>query len=256
MKTPALWLSESTALNDTSEFTYGRDCLVSLLQQREVYVDTAARFCLTMALLGLQSNTGLMIGSLTTRPDDLGQWRAYGDGAAGCVIGIDAGFLYDDAGVAVRTVMYDPDTVDCILKSGLKVLQQTYKHDPKNIAQLMESSRWLVSDLFAIKHPAFADEREVRISRMLVSDDRGGLVDIGGNDRNGNKTPVLRVETRAGAFGPTRYVSLPLINASGRHAIRSIGLGPAMSAEERATHARRFEAAGVETWMSALPFRR
>lgn len=120
----------------------------------------------------------------------------------------------------------------------------------------MEISRWLVSDLFAIKHPAFADVREVRISRMLVSDDRGGLVDTGGNDLYGNKTPALRVETRAGAFGPTPYVSLPLVNERGRHAIRSIGLGPAMSVEERATHVRRFETAGVETWMSALPFRR
>lgn len=256
LETPALWLSEYTALNDTSEFTYGRDRLISLLQQREVYVEAAARLCLTMALAGLQSNTGLMIGSLTTRPDDLGQWRAYGDSAAGCVIGIDSRFLYDRAGVAVRAVVYDPDTVDRVLKAGLTVMQETYEEHPNDIAEVMEMARWLTSDLFAIKHPAFADEREIRVSRMLVSDGHGGLADVGGNGESGKRTPSLPVETRTGAFGPTRYLSLPLTDDHGGHAIRSIGFGPAMSVGDRAANAHRFEAAGIETRISALPFRR
>ncbi|MEQ7154081.1 DUF2971 domain-containing protein [Brevundimonas aurifodinae] len=255
-KNPALWLSEYTALNDTTEFTYGRDRLIALLQQREVYVDAAARLCMVMALEGLEANTGLMIGSLTTRSDDLGQWRAYGDSASGCVIGIDAEYLSDRAGVAVRTVIYDPDTVDRILRAGLTVLQQTYEENPEDIAAVIEISRWLASDLFAIKHPAFADEREVRVSRMLVGDGVGGLIDVGGNDRDRGIMPELSVGTRAGAFGPTRYLSLPLTSDGGRHAIRSVGFGPAMSADERAAQSRFFATEGIETWMSALPFRR
>lgn len=256
VEAPALWLSESTALNDTSEFTYGRDRLIALLQQREVYVETAPRLCLAMALEGMRLNTGLMIGSLTTRSDDLGQWRAYGDSAAGCVIGIDSRFLYDRAGVAVRAVVYDPEIVDLVLKAGLTVVQESYEEHPNNIAEVIESARWLTSDLFAIKHPAFADEREIRVSRMLVSDGYGGLVDVGGNGESGKRTPSFPVKTRMGAFGPTRYLSLPLTDGHGGHAIRSIGFGPAMTVGDRAANVTQFEAAGIETWISALPFRR
>lgn len=256
VETPAIWLSEHTALNDTSEFSHGRDRLIALMQAREVYTDLTARLYLGAALQEMETSLGLMVGSLTARRDDLSQWRAYADDGAGCVIALDSAYLQEEAGVAMRTVIYEPQTVDKILKAGLTVLQQTFEEDPENADEIMDMARGVTSDLFTIKHPAFSDEREVRICRMLVPDGLGGLTDVGGNRGDRGSTPAFPVRTREGRFGPTRYLILPLVADDGSHAIRGIGLGPAMPAEDAAANEEWFARHDIPTWTSGIPFRR
>jgi hypothetical protein len=255
VESQSIWLSEHTAMNDSSEFAYARERLLSLLRDREVYLDSLVRYCLILALQGLSENTGLMIGSLTARQDDLGQWRSYATNGSGCVLGLDARYLEHDAGVAIRTIVYDETMADCVLRLGLGVMQEQLAAYPDDPATLLEFGQRLTADLFTIKHPGFVDEREVRISRMLVRGQNGELTDVGGNRAGGGHTPALAVAVRDGAFGQTRYIALPLSGDDKSSAIVSIGLGPTMAPEAAADNTDFFAAHGLEVWRSTLPYR-
>jgi hypothetical protein len=251
----SIWLSEHSAMNDSSEFAYARDRLLALMRDREVDMDTLARYCMVSAVEALIEGTGLMLGSLTARRDDLGQWRSYASNGAGCVLGIDAAYLEHDAGVAIRTVLYDETQVDRMLRIALGVVQQQYADAPDDVAMLMDFARHAAIDLFNIKHPGFADEREVRIARMLVRAEDGSLSDVGGNRTDGSEVPSMPVAKRTGAFGETNYVALPLSRRDGSNAIVSVGLGPTMSDTDRVQHRAFFEAHGLTVWQSTLPYR-
>lgn len=251
----SIWLSEYSAMNDASEFVHGRDQLMALMRDRVSYVGDAPRYCIASALAGLTQNTGLMIGSLTARRDDLSQWRFYSCNASGCVLGIDARYLEHDAGVAVRTVLYDEQEVRRLLLAGLSVVQQAYEDEPQNLAQLTDLARHFAADLFTIKHPSFADEREIRISRMLNRVSSEELKDVGGNRSGGGCTPPLSVATRNSPRGPTRYVALPLLCDDGSSAITSVGLGPAIASPAAAELGAYFRSIGLQVWRSTLPYR-
>ena len=254
VETRSIRLSEHTAMNDSSEFTYARNRLLALIRDRKVYMDLGARFAVVAAIEALSTNTGLMIGSLTARSDDLGQWRNYAANGTGCVLGLDARYLEQHAGVAVRTVLYEETMVDRILMAALSVVQAQWDEAPGDVVILVEFARRAAADLFTIKHPCFADEREIRISRMLVRDN-DELQDVGGNRTDGGKTPVLDVATRDGAFGPIRYVALPLTRDDGTSAIINVGFGPAMSTNIADANRGFFEAFGAAVWRSTLPYR-
>lgn len=248
-------MSEHTAMNDASEFTYARNRLETSISNRELHTDLATRLAVVFALEGVADSTGLMIGSLTARRDDLGQWRSYASNGQGCVLGLDARYLEHDAGVAVRTVIYDEATVDLMLRLGVDVVQKQFEEAPEDRSTLNDYARHLAVDLFSMKHPCFADEREVRISRMVVRNGCGDFEDVGGNRTGGRKTPALAVEARDGSFGLTRHISLPLSRDDGSRAIVSVGFGPMMEPDRAAESSDFFEKHGIEVWRSTLPFR-
>lgn len=253
-ETRSIRLSEHTAMNDASEFDYARERLLEIMRDRRVYMDLGARFAVLAAIEALSANTGMMIGSLTACCDDLGQWRSYADNGKGCVLGLDARFLEHDAGVAIRTVLYQESMVDRMLKAALSVVQNQWAEAPDDAETLLEFAQHVVADLFTIKHPCFADEREIRISRMLVRE-HDGFQDVGGNRTDGGKTPVLAVATRDGAFGPTRYVTLPLTRDDRTSGIVSVGFGPAISTDIADANNGFFEMRGASVWRSTLPYR-
>jgi len=152
-------------------------------------------------------------------------------------------------------VVYDEALVDRMLCLGLGVVQQQLEDDPDDHPTLSDYARRLCVDLFSMKHPGFADEREVRISRMLVRNGDGALEDVGGNRTGGEKTPALPVGLRAGRFGPTRYVDVPLARQDGSSAIVSVGMGPTMSADAAPEASDFFQSHGLEIWRSSLPYR-
>ena len=255
LSSQTFWLSDYASLNDTSEYVHARDRLLAMMSNREVYLDLTVRVLVIAALTNMERSTRMMIGSLTSRRDDLNQWRLYGDNTAGCVLGLDARFLQEEAGVAIRSIVYDPKRSEALLKAGLTILQDGYEAEPENHEELTTFANHLIGDFFAIKHPAFADEREVRICRMLVRDAEQ-LMDVGGNTAGGAGTPVLRPESRSAAFGMAPYVALPVTKTDGSSAIISMGFGPMVSDAAYEAEEASMGEHGMEIWRSALPFRR
>lgn len=225
LENKALWLSDFTRMNDASEYVYARACLLENYQARQRYVDLIPRLIFSNALLGLEANTTMFVGCLSQDDQDAHQWQHYGAHGAGCAIGLDASLLAE-AGVAMRRVVYDRAEFDRFTAAGIDMLQTQFEEEPDDLLSLQELARYFVSDLFAFKHPDFADEKEIRMSRMLVRTEPGGTWrDVGGHDRSGGELPALEVHVRNGAQGMTSYISLPLETRAGC-AIRSLTLGP------------------------------
>jgi len=232
---------------------------VDAYQNRQVWVDNLPRYAATTALVGSEAHTVMLIGCLTSAKDDLDQWRRYGGNTQGCVIGIDAQFLEKSAGVTIRQIRYGPDDLITFVNSGLLMLQTHYEESPDDMSSLQELASFFVADLFAFKHPAFASENEIRISRMLCIDENTehGIRDPGGHGLDGALLEPLPVKIRDGTFGPTRYVELPLSFPDGRSAIRSFGFGPSYPNSAKAAfeelNATTHEPA--ELWQSVIPYR-
>jgi len=246
-------LSEFTAMNDPSEFAYAKGELNALLDADSPHLDFAPHYALAHAFEQLESSTGLLLGSMTTRRDDLTQWRLYGDNGQGCVLGIDAAYLEHDVGVRICRIMYDPKNVAAALKGMLTVLQEQWEEDQTDFTTLQDFARRIVMDMFTIKHPSYADEREVRISRMLNRVGNGYL-DPGGNGRGGVHVKANDVEVRQGRYGDVCYIALPL-KLENVSAIRSIGFGPCVSDDAFNSTRDMFERASIEVWRSSIPYR-
>ena len=246
-------LSEFTAMNDPSEFSFARGELDLLLNQDAPHLDLVPHYALAHAFDELEAATGLLIGSLTTRNDDLTQWRLYGDNGKGCVLGFDADYLEHDAGVRICRVLYEPSEVAAALKAMLTVLQEQWQEDQEDFEALRDFARRIVMDMFTIKHPSYADEREVRVSRM-VTRVGGGYIDPGGNGRDGVRVPPNEVHSRKGRYGNVAYIGLPL-NLTGSSALTSVGFGPCVSDDVFNAAEIEFERAGITTWRSAVPYR-
>ncbi|WP_342360717.1 DUF2971 domain-containing protein [Terrarubrum flagellatum] len=259
LKSRKFWLSEYSKTNDSSEYTYSRENYVRAYQNRQVYIDDVPRLAATTALVGSETNASMFIGCFTENRDDLGQWRSYADNGRGCVIGIDPRYLRDEAGVAIKRIVYSEIDLDRFVNIGLSMLQDHYCAGPNDRRELSSLATYFVADLFAFKHPAFVAENEIRVSRMLVVDEseKYGLRDVGGRTASGNRVDALDVKMRPGLFGDTRYIELPLSVGHCGSAIKSIGLGPACSTsvEAEIQDMNRSLPEPLQVWRSPIPYR-
>ncbi len=246
-------LSEFTAMNDPSEFAFAKEKFNALLDKNSPHLDLIPHYVLAQTFDELEEATGLLLGSLTTRDNDLTQWRLYGDNGQGCVLGLDAAYLEHDAGVRICRIMYDPDIVSTLFESMITALQEQWNEDQSDLATLQDFARRVVMDMFTIKHPAYADEREVRISRMLIRAN-DAYADPGGNASDGARVQPTNVLVRKGRYGDVAYIALPL-NLRGTSAIKSVGFGPRVSDEAFDAAKSKFENAGIKLWRSNIPYR-
>ncbi|WP_157835877.1 hypothetical protein [Roseivivax marinus] len=245
-------------MNDKSEYLYSRSKFVEAYQNREVWVEEVPRWMANIKLNTHEPSTVMMIGCLTEDHDDVGLWERYANFGKGCVLGFDANWLSERAGVAIRRVSYDADYLRDFVNAGLATLQSHYEENPEDCDELAQFATMFVLDLYAFKDPRFCSEREVRISRLTLTDDTAefGLVDPGGQRIDNQEVPALQIQQRRGAYGPTRFVELPLWDENEKPVIRSLGYGPNIDVEAEAsvkdaasTHPE------ITQWKSDLPLR-
>ncbi len=245
-------------MNDKSEYIYARSRFVEAYQNREVWVEEVPRLMANFMLNSHEPSTVMMIGCLTEERDDVGMWSRYADSGKGCVLGLDANWLAERIGVAIRKVSYDAEYLREFVNSGLAMLQAHYEEAPTDREGLRELAAMFVLDLYAFKDPRFCSEREVRVSRLTLTDHAAefGLVDFGGHDIHGYATPALSVKQRRGAYGATRFVELPLWELGETPLIRSLGLGPSITREAEALVKSTAEQySEIALWNSDVPLR-
>jgi hypothetical protein len=163
LRSDTFWLTEYSKTNDSSEFTYARDRFLKTYNERTVWIEEIPRLLATTNLIELESETTMMIGCFSIEGDDLGQWKEYGDRGRGCVIGFDALQLKEECGVAIKKIGYDANDLSHFVSAGLAMLQGQYEERPEDLGNLNELAAFFVADLLAFKHPAFVQEREIRI---------------------------------------------------------------------------------------------
>lgn len=257
IRNETLRLSEFSMMNDSSEYTYAKSRFLEFYQNREVWIEEFPRYLMSMRLASHEPTTVMMIGCLTEDRDDVGLWDRYAAAGTGCVIGIDATWLADRAGVQLRRVSYDPDYMRIFVNSGLSMLQKQYEESPDDKDQLSELAAFFVMDLYAFKDPRFRSEREVRVSRLATADTSAkyGLADVVGHTNDGEDLPPLTVQLVESRFGPKRFIDLPLRHSEPRSALRSVGLGPTSTPETREIIAAACSDADIEIWQSNVPLR-
>ena len=258
LRSKTLRLSEFSMMNDKSEYTYARDKFVKTYREREVWVEEVPRWMAAIRLVTHEPATTMMIASLCEDGDDVGLWDRYANQGNGCVIGLDAHWLADRAGVAIRRVSYNPDYLRDFVNAGLGMLQDQYQDNPSDLDTLTELASFFVLDLYAFKDPRFQSEKEIRIGRLTATDESAPycLIDPGGHRADGTGTPPLPVLRRNGPFGPVRYIDLPLQNDGQDSAIKSVGFGPSTkSACKLLVEQTVCEIPEIEIWQSDVPIR-
>lgn len=258
LRSNCLRLSEFSKLNDSSEFNYSKNIFIDELKKNGVDVDQRIRVLLPLLLPNFEKNTTLLIGSLTESSDDVAMWERYAEGGRGCVLGIDADWLVNHAGVMVRKVVYEETKLRDFANASLLMLHNNFvpsKTDQKDIFNL---ASFTIADLFAFKHPSFKSEQEVRVGRMVIANERfeTGFYDAGGQTAAGLNVDPLTINQRIGPYGETRFVDLPLGANGVRSAIKSIGLGPKYLADEKAFfNLLEEDSSKVRIWKSEVPLR-
>lgn len=224
LDTCTIWMSDFAYMNDPQEYHYAREAYLKAYHARKEFIDLTPRLHLTTSLLTLEANTRMFIACVSPVCNDSHQWNRYGDGGRGCVIELDSEFLEKRAGIAMRKVVYERRDFERVVAAGLRMMQTQFEEYPDDQGELEFLSKSFVSDFYAFKHPDFAPEREIRLSRLIVGqgDD---LEDVGGHRSDGTSLPALPVLRRSGTAGITPYIALPL-RCEDDGAIRSVIVGP------------------------------
>lgn len=256
LQTSSFWASSYRTMNDPGEIEYGLDVLgeawrsisAGYPQQTVRYID---RLIDPGSLSEAFDHVHLL--SASREGDSLSQWRAYA-GKDGVSLGLDASApLWSDPRVLQVTSpnIWDMSWVKVLYRRPvqlargrhflLEILRRLEQDAfPGNPAAYMTSQMYTIAQVASFKHPAYADERELRSTVML-----------------GGARPPIR-DTTSGA---TPYVPFIRLGQSGEVLplpVTTVRFGPAASPDQVATYRRIMDEAGYERTplvASTIPFR-
>lgn len=218
-----IWLSNIYAMNDSSEFEWGRQLFIKALKENKGEFDQAFRIFIISKVMSTVPNTLPLIACFSINGDLLSQWRAYADDGKGFSIGFDTNSIYEGLGVNLNSVVYDENKQYLLVLNTLKGLHALWKENEENYDEIDEPSKIFSIDLVYLKNPTFFEEQEIRIIRLLVKHGES-FVDIGGNSKINSIEP-LTVLLRSRDENEIEYIKLP-IKTNTEHIIKEIIIGP------------------------------
>lgn len=186
--TRELWFTNVLHLNDPREFDYGLSIARDYLEECEARSPFSQHIC-SMIREGLADSNfaqafGFYVFSLSPDPDELGQWRAYGDSGRGFAVGFSAEWFHPKPKsmelvdpIFVAPVAYGRDAtlqrhreaIDHVLQVGeaaiKKVSHDTHRKDfIVHLASLLSTE--LIFNSLISKDEAYGSEREVRLIKV------------------------------------------------------------------------------------------
>jgi hypothetical protein len=259
VKNRVLWASDVWFMNDTREGYYGNEVLRRVLDDFnpsspvETEIHTRA-----MGLLNaLESQDDVVrsyIACLSLAGDQLSQWRAYG-WPRGFSLGFDSQQLRQVfpalpgiGTVTWRKVGYEPGVHESMFLGFLHDAITDAGRRPEGEAAAPYADQFILRAVLlapAFKASAFAEEKEVRLQIFTTS--------------SADSKPELNF--RAGAYGLTPYVEVPLAEAGATiiPSLREVIVGPQPNQAEAARATRqllaRHEYTDVDVRLSNVPLR-
>ena len=210
-----LWASSIRHLNDAAELNYATELIENRLEsytqdKTREWKEFTKRIPRYLALL---READCHVGSFSQEKDQLGQWRAYTGGGAGFSIGFDFVRMRDFAraqGYKLVRCVYSQqehdEMSDAVVKRIREVLQSSVED------ALAFAAHQVLQIGTIVKHPAFAEEREWRITREVDLEEatkfrtgKSMLIPYGElifQDENHN-TPIVEI-----VVGPTPHMEL------------------------------------------------
>ncbi len=245
-----IWFTSIFHLNDPSELRHGLKCAVYELRNRrgiagqqgdtvtQWVCDDVERFVTAPELI---SEFGFFVASFSRAPDDLGQWRAYGDDGRGFAIGFAPSLFAVDQTVSapnpgdnifVAPVTYGDqatrqqqgEAITTALDYIKDAIKDPIKKDSDQIKRFIVHMRrellvCLIWNSIVTKHDAYSSEREVRLIIL------------------GRRCSFTRIETRTRKSELVPFIRSP-IQRKIQRSISKIIIGPAAEpgAEDAVKH--------------------
>ena len=214
------WATEIRHLNDTSELRYPRKKLLaaveSLRAARDVHWSTDTIEELIASWANTERGPETFVASFCSDGDNLSQWRGYGDGGNGFAIGLDREALAMATraqGYNLVRLMYEGSEQEALLTEAVRdavPILDEWARDPDSAPnaamQLLLLSFGFLHALVFLKNPYFHDEREWRLTRIVLPEEP---VRRGTHLREGENIPHEIVDLAEGSsireivVGPT-----------------------------------------------------
>lgn len=256
----AIWASDIRYMNDSSELSYAMDVVADVIKEVGASIENKV---IASFLAGGEAIVGTIdrgirpfIACFCEEADLLSQWRGYAPGQAGVSLGVNlsgqavVGQLPPK--VQLRRVIYDPEqqrlTVKAVVEAWVRTAEVLLSsqdgsiNEPTDlfhysgIAALQES---VAEHLLCFKHPAFSEEREWRLIRLVDLEEEQllaadltaeaeielvrkthGIPDLPFRTRSSTNAEGLDVRFRQSSLALIPYVELSLVHLMGPFAGR------------------------------------
>jgi hypothetical protein len=232
-----VWLSAFYALNDTTERSWGYLIFEKAIKELERDVDSTFIDNIRTLVNATYFQSLVMIGSFSLDADVISQWRAYADDGRGFAIGFSPKLI--KAPAKKLRVLYEEQLQLQELLANLKHVHDYeksigYKYDEKFEQHLFHVG----ADLCAYKHPAFREEREIRLAHLAGLAPEGKsrkIIPLGAIDPDGRRLMSLlrrrlskpletRFRHRNGVLVP--YVAMDYTHNGKLAPVKEVVLGP------------------------------
>lgn len=248
LQTDSMWLSNISFMNDATEGVFGRERIVRRLHQRSDwrrYAPTRLLEPFDRAVSFLESSTPSLpelwcvyIGSTSKVADDLGQFNAYGQYQLELDLQTLTSVATAGSRVKYAPVVYGDDAADRLIDEKLDQFVEyfTFETFGRNNSVWERVGRSLAVEIIAtrfhIKHAAFANECEIRISAET--------------------SPAVAPSFRVRGDVVVPYIVLPLGGA-----VTAVHLGPRLDQLAQLGMSRLLSSVGMtqSVTSSAIPFR-
>ncbi|WP_156032607.1 DUF2971 domain-containing protein [Parvularcula oceani] len=229
LSSKSIWLSDYGFLNDSTEVAYGYNVASTILADLELpywssSTDIKRPDQPNFAEMARREQSSLsvrpMIASFTTEPDDLSQWRAYGNVCVGVRAHSVVNTLLNDA--MFCPVIYDEQSQRTVFEKFFKFRNFAFNHDADHYSYRDIEKRYLDDQALLLrlasmmKHSSFSPESEIRAAYFHPT---GSYLD--------NGEPIVRYRSRNDLVIP--YVSssdLKNFSHQKEVIVESIKIGP------------------------------
>jgi hypothetical protein len=237
IQSEALWATEISQLNDTTEISYSRELLCRIADR--FHASSASEYALHLAkqaatgMATAPNNPRMFVASLTDDGDNLSQWRGYATQGHGLAIGFDRNVLETSAlaqGYTMVPIIYDESEQEQHFAKALSEIVEIIdgwgadpRHAPSPIEQVLSLGLGLTLAAMFIKNPYFRDEREWRLVRLIME----GVWDENSHTRvrGGEVVQYEAIELANGNSGENRIVEIvagPLLSIDEEYQVREI----------------------------------
>lgn len=225
-------LSDINTMNDYGELHWAYDRFIEAVNYVRADYDDKYFDFLDATISQTQLHTLPLLSCFSTDGDVLSQWRAYSDDGMGVAVGFDSKTM-ENLAVRCGPVTYDPVAQVGFFRDLIAAAFPAWKlaNDKKDRRLLSEYLAMQTFDMCLMKNPAFAEEKEVRIARVVtVKHDGDGwhLDDPGGNGTDKVSRKKQPIKYRAKKGGLVAHIDLP-ISGMGAQFIREVVVGPRSS---------------------------
>ena len=223
-----IWASDLSKMNDPQEFTIGIELIKKLYQKK--FPDLLHWFE-NDRFVGLDNEQLLLGCSFSENPDDLSQWRAYGDDGKGVVIGINASILSSSNTLTIPA-FYKEDERTTSFVHFHKVIYAKEEFE-NSVKELLDNIGDFINDTVesyklsiglsrlacSFKSEFYKNEQEIR---AIVEHLKRPDIYL---DESLKKRKLFDVKFRLSQFGLVPYCNVNLNNADAT-SIQTVKLGP------------------------------